>query len=118
MSKSTVDTQELYAYLFQVRDAISITPTNLEAVKSALAKLLVYLSSPAGRTSENCTTVDTFFQLHADYGFNWFHLPEELQLILEDIGGQLHETAEPPDIATNFACTPEQLLTRVHCLSC
>jgi hypothetical protein len=117
MSNLTGGTQELYSYLFKVRDAISDNSTNLGVIKSVLAELLVYLTSPEGRTSENCTTTDTFFELHDDYGFNWFHLPEELQLILEDIGGQLHDTLEHPDTATNFESTPEQLLTRIHCLS-
>jgi hypothetical protein len=108
----------LNSYLFQVRDSISAIPTNLVAIKSALVELLVYLSSPEGRTSENCTTTDTFFRLHDDYMFNWLHLPEEFQLILEDIGSRLHDTVEHPDIATNFAGTPEQLLERVHSLCC
>ena len=111
-------TQELNSYLFKMRDSISSTPTNLAAIKSALIELLIYLSSPEGRTSENCATTDTFFHLHDDYGFNWFHLPEEFLLILEDIGGQLHDTVANPDIATNFESTPEQLLGRVHRLGC
>lgn len=106
------------SYLFKVRDSISATPTNLAAIKSALVEVLVYLSSPEERTSENCATTDTFFHLHDDYGFNWFHLPEEFQLILDDIGGQLHDTVEHPDIATNLESTPEQLLERVHSISC
>jgi hypothetical protein len=117
MSILTDGTQELHSYLFKVRDSISDNSTKLDAIKSALVELLVYLCSPEGRTTENCTTTDTFFQLHADYGFNWLHLPEELQLILEDIGGQLHDTLEHPGTATNFESTPEQLLTRTHCLS-
>jgi hypothetical protein len=110
-------TQELHSYLFEVRDLIADNTTNLDAIKSALVKLLVYLCSLEGRTSDNCTTTDTFFQLHADYSFNWLHLPKELQLILEDIGGQLHDTLEHPDVATNFESTPEQLLSRIHSLS-
>lgn len=118
MSNMTGGTQELHSYLFKACDSISDSPVNLATIKSALIELLVYLTSREGRTSENCTTTDTFFRLHDDYGFNWFHLPEELQLILEDIGGQLHDTVEHPDIATNFASTPEQLLGRIHDLSC
>jgi hypothetical protein len=117
MSNLTGGTQELHSYLFKVRDSISDNSTNHEAIKAALVELLVYLNSPEGRTSENCTTTDIFFQLHDDYGFNWFHLPEDLRLILEDIGGQLHDTLEHPDIASNFESTPELLLTRIHCLS-
>jgi len=54
--------------------------------------------------------------LHADYGFIWLHLPEETQLILEHIGEHLHDTLEHPNAALNFESTPEQLLTRIHCL--
>jgi hypothetical protein len=117
MSILTDGTQELNPYLFKVRDSIYDNSTNLDTIKSSLVELLVYLCSPEGRTNENCTSAGTFFRLHADYGFNWLHLPEELQLILEDIGGQLHDTVELSDTATNFESTPEQLLTRTHCLS-
>lgn len=117
MNLLTDGTQELHTYLFKVRDSISDNSTNLDTIKTALIELLVYLCSTKGRTNENCTTTDTFFRLHADYGFNWLHLPKELQLILEDIGGRLHDTLEHPDIATNFESTPEQLLTRTHCLN-
>jgi hypothetical protein len=117
MIKLTEGTQELHSYLFEVRDSISDNSANLDEIKSSLVELLVYLCSSEGRTTENCTTTDIFFKLHADYGFNWLHLPEELQLILEDIGGQLHNTLEHPDTATNFESTPEQLLIRIHRLS-
>lgn len=117
MSNLTGGTQELHSYLFKVSDSISDNSNNLDAIKAALIELLVYLSSPEGRTSESCTTTGTFFRLHDDYGFNWFHLPEELRLILDDIGGQLHDTLVHPDITTNFENTPEVLLTRIHCLS-
>ena len=111
-------TQELHSSLFRVRDVISATPINLSEIKSTLIELIVYFASPEGRTSENCVTADTFFLLHDDYGFNWFNLPEEFQLILEDIGGQLHDTVDHPDIATNFESTPEQLLEHIHSLNC
>ncbi len=72
-------TQELHSYLFKVRDSISDNSTNLDAIKSALVELLVYLCSPEGRTTDNCTTTDTFFQLHADYGFNCMWLNDDWQ---------------------------------------
>jgi hypothetical protein len=84
MSILTDGTQELHSYLFMVRDSIFDNSTKLDAIKSALVELLVYLCSPEGRTTENCTTTDTL---------------------------------EHPDTATNFESTPEQLLTRAHCLS-
>lgn len=117
MSNLNGGTQVLQTSLFKVSDSISAAPVNLALIKSTLVELLVYLASPEGRTSENCTTADTFFLLHADYGFNWFHLPEEFRLILDDIGGQLHDTVDNPKIATNFESTPEQLLERVHSLN-
>ena len=98
MSILTGGTQELHSHLFKVRDSISDNSANLDAIKSALVELLVYLCSPEGRTTENCTTTGTFFQLHADYGFNWLHLPKELQLILDDIGG----SAEGVGLVVNF----------------
>ena len=118
MRNLDMGTHALNSYLFKVRDAVSSTPPKLAEIKAALVDLLVYLSLPEGRTNENCITTDTFFRLHDDYGFNWFHLPEEFQLILQDMGSQLHDTMEHPDIATNYECTPEQLLERIHSLSC
>ena len=118
MSNLNESTQALHPFLFKVRDTISAVPHNLAAVKLALVELLVYLNSTEGRTSESCITTDTFFRLHDVYGFNWFHLPEELRLILDDIGGQLHDTVEHPDMVSNYASTPEQLLERLHSLSC
>lgn len=110
--------QELNAYLFKVRDAISATPHDLSSIKSSLVELLVYLSLAEARTSDNCTTTDTFFRLHDDYGFNWFHLPDEFQSVLCDMGSQLHSPTERPGVAANYECTPELLLERIHGLSC
>ena len=50
--------------------------------------------------------------LHGDYNFNWDNLDPYIQGILDDIGGQLHDTIEAPHIAENFESTPEQLLSR------
>jgi hypothetical protein len=120
MSDLDGGSQALQALLFKVRDTLSDTsanPIDLAAIESALVELFVYLVSTEGRTSENCVTAATFFQVHDDYGFNWFHLPEELRLILDDIGGRLHVTEDLPDIGTNFESSPEQLLERIHSLN-
>ena len=117
MSNITGGTQKLHSYLFKARDSISDNPVNLATIKLTLVELLVYLTSSEGRTSENCTTTDTFFQLHDDYGFNWFHLPEEFRSVLDDIGGRLHVTEDLPDEGTNFESSPEQLLERIHSLN-
>ena len=34
--------------------------------------------------------------------------------ILGDMGSALHDTVQTPEMAENFDCTPEQLLTRLH----
>ena len=81
---------------------------------SSLENLLYFLTTPAGHTKENCEETDLYFCLHKDNGFNWDHLPEDYQLILDDIGGQLHDTIESPEIAKNFGSTPEQLLKRIR----
>jgi hypothetical protein len=119
MSELDGGSQALQALLFKVRDTLSdtsATPIDLAAIEAALVELFIYLVSTEGRTSENCVTAATFFQVHDDYGFNWFHLPEELRSILDDIGGRLHVTEDLPDEGTNFESTPEQLLERIHSL--
>jgi len=45
---------------------------------------------------------------------NWEHVPEALSDILGDMGSALHDTVQTPEMAANFECTPEQLLTRLH----
>jgi hypothetical protein len=79
-----------------------------------LENLVLFLTTPTGRTDENCVETDLYFCLHDDHGFNWGHLPQDYQLILGDIGGQLHDTIEHSQIAKNFESTPEQLLERIR----
>jgi hypothetical protein len=120
MSELDGGSQALQALLFKARDVISdtaATPIDLAAIEKALVELFIYLVSTEGRTSENCITAATFFQVHDDYGFNWFHLPEEFRLVLDDIGGRLHVTEDLPDIGTNLESSPELLLERIHSLN-
>ena len=77
-------------------------------------KLVAFLSSSDGRTDQHCKETDSYFLLHDENGFNWNHLPDDYQLILDDIGGQQHDSIENPEIAKNFESTPEQLLERIQ----
>jgi hypothetical protein len=97
-----------------VRQLLNEKSTNLGKLQSALEQLLTFLTTSVGRTDANCRTVDSFFMLHAENGFSWDHLPEELQAILDDMSMQLHDTVSSPQVAENFESTPEQLLARLR----
>jgi hypothetical protein len=109
-----INSPQLQKLVVAVRDCIIEQPTDILRLNSTLENLLSFLTAPAERTKENCGETDLYFCLHADNGFNWDHLPEDYQLILDDIGGQLHDTIESPEIAKNFESTPEQLLERIR----
>lgn len=109
-----IKSPELQKLVTAVTDCITDRPTDLLRLKSTLESLLYFLTTPIGRTDENCSSTDLFFLLHDENGFNWDHLPEDFQLILDDIGGQMHDTISAPKIARNFESTPEQLLERVR----
>jgi hypothetical protein len=85
----------------------------LESLVSAIEAVLTFLASPQGRTNANCWAVDLFFCLRDDWKCSWEHLPEELQEILEEMGGALHDTVQCPEIAHRFDSSPEQLLSRL-----
>lgn len=91
-------------------------PTDVLALKAALESLLGFLASDEGRTDGNCRAVDSFVGVANTYGWSgdWEHVPESLRGILSDMGGALHDTIQAPEIAANFASTPEQLLQRVR----
>jgi hypothetical protein len=109
-----ISSTELQRLVVAVHDAIIEQPTDRGRLYSSIEDLLSFLTTPAGRTDQNCQETDKYFLLHEDNGFTWGHLPEEYQLILDDIGGQLHDTVMSPNIASNFESTPEQLLDRVR----
>jgi len=112
--KPRIHSPELASYLATVRDQLQARPINQTQLVAVLRQLLGFLSSPIGRTDINCKDTDLYFQLHDDNGFGWQHVPEALQLILDDIGGQLHDTITHPQIAESFESTPEQLLERLN----
>lgn len=109
-----VTSTELKKLVKAVRNCIIERPTPLIQLNSSLENLLFSLTTPIGRTNENCEEADLYFLLHDGLGFNWDHLPKDYQLILADIGGQLHDTIGHPQIAENFESTPEQLLERIR----
>ncbi len=108
--KPSPDLQKL---INAVRDKLVDKKSPIEDIVSSLEDLLSFLVSSEGRTDANCQSTDTYFCLHRDHGFSWDHLPKKLQLILADIGGQLHDTIMSPKMAINFDSTPEQLLARI-----
>lgn len=95
-------------------DAIAARPYDADRVADALVPLLVHLGSEAGRTHPNCVAVDLFFLIRDGWTAGWEEEPSELAAILADIGGQLHDTLQDPEVAENFDSTPEQLLARVR----
>jgi hypothetical protein len=80
---------------------------------AALERLLVFLTSDAGRTDANCSVSDQFISASEE---EWTTLDEPLRSILDDMGGTLHDAIHAPNIARTFEATPEQLLARVRLL--
>ena len=105
---------ELKKLIENVHYCIIEKPTNFIQLYSSLEELIYFLTTPTGRTKENCEETEFYFMLHEEKGFNWDHLPKEYQLILDDISGNLHDTIQAPQIAKNFESTPEQLLERIR----
>jgi hypothetical protein len=85
----------------------------LKLLKESLINLMSFLSSDKHRTYKNCKAVDLFFTIDDHWNVRWDNLPEEYKLILDDIGGCLHDTMSNPNIAENFESTPERLLERI-----
>ena len=97
-----------------VYEAIITHPYDAARVVAALEPLLVYLTTPEGRTSPNCIAVDHFFCFGEDWQESWEEEPEELAGILWDMGAALHDAVAAPERAESFDSTPEQLLGRVR----
>lgn len=103
---------ELRPLLAAVYNQVHASLVNLPVLKDALMRLLSFLCEPENRTDANCTAVDLFFAIEDHWDKRWDGLPEEYRVLLDDIGGALHDTVSAPDIAGNFDSTPEQLLER------
>lgn len=91
----------------------SIASRDLDALRTALESLLVYLSGE-GFTDANCCAVDLFVQSCEDA---WRDLPEPFRTILDDMSGTLHDSVYAPKIAETFESLPAQLLARVRALT-
>lgn len=97
--------RELEPLLHDVHDAFGDEGALIRAVE----RVLVFLTTPEGRTDANCTVTDQFISATEE---RWRGSP--LAPILEDMGGTLHDAIHAPDIARTFEATPEQLLERVR----
>ncbi len=93
-----------------VQSILAHNVPDLSELKKSLINLFEYLSSPDGRTNENCNAISSFFK----FDDLWVdrNLPDHFQAIFVDMSGALHDTASAPEIAENFDSTPEQLLKR------
>jgi hypothetical protein len=101
--------------LRSISASLNAADIDLAALKVHLVGLLMHLSSPEGRTDENCRAVDSFFCL--DNTWPEEALPVDFHDLLADMGGTLHDTVGSPEIAENFDSTAEQLLNRARKLS-
>ena len=101
--------RELEALL---RDVHAAFGDQAELVR-VLERLLVFLSSPSGRTDANCETVHYFLNASEE---KWQGVSAGLREILDDMSGAMHDSVHRPDIATPLGATPEQLLTRLRAL--
>src|SRR5688572_19704576 len=72
------------------------------ALRAALERVLLFLSSREGRTDANCFVADQFISATEDY---W--RSSSLAPILEDMGGTLHDAIHAENIARTFEATPE-----------
>jgi len=106
---------QLQPLLLDLRAALDLRPLDEALLRRSLESLLVFLSSPEGRTDANVVDTDAFM-LAYDLDRGWSHVPDGLAQILEGMAGALHDTIGAPEIATNFGSTPEQLLARLRAI--
>lgn len=96
---------ELEPLLRAVHDAFG----DAAALTAAVERVLVFLTTPEGRTDANCSVTDVFISSTED---RW--RSSAIAPILEDMGGTLHDAIHAPNIARTFEATPEQLLERIR----
>ncbi|MBP1714410.1 MAG: hypothetical protein H6Q42_2613 [Deltaproteobacteria bacterium] len=93
-----------------VQSVLAQDVPDLMELKNSLINLLEYLSSPNGRTHENCNAINSFFMFEDLWVDR--NLPDHFHDIFADMSSALHDTVSAPEIAENFDSTPEQLLKR------
>lgn len=99
---------DLLEYL--LRTCTASMPSRRE-IKLAMEDILAWLV--AHNTDANCRKVDTFLSTRISQD-DRNKLPGDIQEILFDMGGALHDTHTSPTVARNFESTPAQLLERVR----
>lgn len=97
--------RELEPLLHAVHDAFG----DDDALIPAVERVLLFLTTPDGRTDANCDVTDHFISSTEEL---W--RTSSLAPILEDMGGTLHDAIHAPNIAKTFEATPEQLLERLR----
>ena len=97
--------RELETFLRDVYEAFG----DDTALRAAVERVLVFLTTPAGRTDANCDVTDHFISATEE---RW--RSSSLAPILDDMGGTLHDAIHAENIAKTFEATPEQLLERVR----
>ena len=107
-------TPELKPYLASFFEALMAQPVDLTLLKQSMVQLLQYLTTPEGRTSNNCYIVDLSIVFPEWGDIELPDLPDEFYDVIGDMGGALHDTVSSPEIAYNFYSTPEQLLERAQ----
>ena len=76
-----------------------------------MLRILRWLNEPSNNTDENCRKVDLYVTWKINYAERK-RLSQDVEDILFDIGGALHDTYSNPEVAENFQSTPKQLLER------
>ncbi len=105
---------QLKPLLRHVYGAAVSRPADLSELKNSLQSLLEFLSSVGGRTDANLCTTDALFSAGDQWDRQWSDLPDNFRLLMDDLGGALHDTVYAPHIAQHFESLPEQLLARVR----
>jgi hypothetical protein len=104
---------EVREVLWAVYDEVLRDPTNVRQLRESIRRVLMFLSSPEGRTNANCWAVDLFFAIRDEWERDLEHLPSGYQELLSNMGEAVHDTVLRPDTAANLENTPEQLLAQL-----
>ncbi len=99
--------------LLALKEAVTSLQLTMDEFISVTEAILIWLNE--NNTDENCRHIDIFVSTEIDLETRR-KLPEEVQSLLFDMGGALHDTHTDPDVASNFESTPEQLLERVRAM--
>jgi hypothetical protein len=93
--------------------ALRKDPLHPQSVYDSARALLEALALPLCNTAENCERVDHAVFLACD-GVELSSLGPDLQSLIADIGGCLHDAHSAPEVAFDFESTPTQLLERIR----